>query len=80
MPQENLSPVFKISINVVFEAVGMVQIKKIYLLQKLLAQGVQLAVWNRFFKSSSLRLIRSALVHMIIKWYLMVVQRMVRTT
>lgn len=51
--------------EVVFEAVGMVQIKKIDLLQKLLGKGVQLVllveVWNRFAKSASLRLILSAL-------------------
>lgn len=67
MPQQNLkdSAIFKISIDVAFEAVGMVQTKKGDLLQKLLGEGIQpvllVEVWDRFAKSSSLRLMFTAL-------------------
>lgn len=64
MPWWN-SVIFKIRTDIVFEAVGMLQTKKVDLLQKLLGKGVQLVllveVWNGFAKSSSLRLILHAI-------------------
>lgn len=68
MPLENLknSAIFKVITDAVFEEVDMVPIKMAdFFFQKYLGDGVQLVLlvelWNRFAKSSCLRLIVSVM-------------------